>query len=226
MLETERLRGINVGIWSRMFDKLSVKLGPRRNRGQKITIYMKALETIYFKELPSKADIQERANEEEVRSILGRSSLFRYPVYMITGVKIARGFQIVHEGTEQYFFGIGATGAGTPQLAVGASAGMSSRTTRSDEFLSGNAIVFAYQLLIIKPKGWRERMTYDLCDFHHKAALLVDDDGRDELEEEEEEDVEFELITGTDENIATVQERLVPLNPDNPQQHAWVFQAV
>ncbi|KAH0490781.1 hypothetical protein TgHK011_002233 [Trichoderma gracile] len=191
-LETEKLRSVNVGIWTRMFDQLRVKLRPMRNRSQKMTIYMKALETVYFKELPSKAEIQERVNEEEIRSILHRDSIFRYPVYMVTGIKIARGFQLVHEGFEQYMFGVNATGIAAPQLTAGAGVGMSSRTTRSDEFLSGNAIIFAYQLMIIKPKGWGERMTYNLSDFHHKAALLVDDD---DFDEDVEEDMEFEILT-------------------------------
>ncbi|TFA97985.1 hypothetical protein CCMA1212_010210 [Trichoderma ghanense] len=224
-LATEKLRSINVSIWTRMFDQLSVKLGPRRNRGQKIKFYMKALETVYFKELPSMEEIQERVNEEKVRTILSPSSIFRYPVYMVTGVKIARGFTLVHEGTEQYMFNVKGADTVTPQLAVGASVGMASKTTRSDGFQSGNEIIFAYQLLIIKPKGWGQKMAYQLDDFRHKAALLVDDDDDDDDDDEAEEDVEVEVITGTDENIATVQKGIVPLNPDN-KQHAWVFQAV
>ncbi|KAK1242346.1 hypothetical protein MKX07_000332 [Trichoderma sp. CBMAI-0711] len=223
MHATEKLRSINVGIWTRMFERLGHKLGPKRNRGQKIVIYMKALETIYFKEMPSMEEIQERVNEEQVRSILSRGSIFRCPVYMVTGVKIARGFQIVHEGTEEYMFGMNASGSVGPQLTVGASMGVSSKTARSDQFLSGNAIIFAYQLMIIKPKGWANKMIFELDDFRHKAALLVDDD--DGKEEEEEGDVEFEIATGTDENIVTVQKGMMPLNLDN-RQHTWVFQAV
>ncbi|PTB66172.1 hypothetical protein BBK36DRAFT_1141040 [Trichoderma citrinoviride] len=220
-LATEELRSTNVSIWTRMFDQLNVKLGPRRNRGEKIEFHMKALETVYFRELPSMEEIQERVNEERVRSILSPSSVFRYPVYMVTGVKIARGFQLIHEGTAQYMCNIKATDTVAPQLAVGASIGMASTTSRSDAFQSGNEIIFAYQLMIIKPKGWGKSMAYQLDDFRHKAALLVDDDHA----EEEEENVEVEISTGTDENIAAVQKGIVPLNPDN-KQHAWVFQAV
>ncbi|KAL6884859.1 hypothetical protein HDV57DRAFT_515876 [Trichoderma longibrachiatum] len=224
-LATEKLRSVNVGIWTRMFDQLSVKLGPRRNRGRKVDIFMKALETVYFKEQPSMEEIQERVNEERVRSILSPGSIFRYPVYMVTGIKIAKGFTMVHEGTEHYLFSLSLADTVAPQLGVGASAGVSSKKTRTDGFWSSNEIIFAYQLLIIKPKGWGQKLAYELDDFRHKAALLVDDDDDDDGDEEAEGDVEIEVVTGTDENIAEVQKGIVPLNPDN-KQHAWVFQAV
>ncbi|KAL7943373.1 hypothetical protein V8C42DRAFT_328864 [Trichoderma barbatum] len=53
---------------------------------------MKSLETVYFRDVPSIPDCQELVNEPIVRSILNADSLFRTPVHMVTGLKIAKGF--------------------------------------------------------------------------------------------------------------------------------------
>ncbi|KAL7959266.1 hypothetical protein V8C34DRAFT_280246 [Trichoderma compactum] len=91
IFETEKIRSVNVSIWTRLFNQLSVKLGPNRQRTDTVKIVMKSLETTYFRDEPSMQDIQAIATEPMVRSILNADSLFRSPVYMVTGLKIAKG---------------------------------------------------------------------------------------------------------------------------------------
>jgi hypothetical protein len=75
------------------------------------------------------------------------------PVYMITGLKIAKGFAL--KGKDSTTSGFTAEGGAqvAPNVSVGAKAKVSTKDSISDQFESENDIIFAYQLLKIKPKG-------------------------------------------------------------------------
>lgn len=214
---SENIRSINVSIWTRMFDQLSLKLGPRRQKTDKVKIAMKSLDTIYFRDEPSMQDIHERANEPRVLCILSVDSLFRSPVYMVTGLKIAKGFQLTHHGSSEYGFTAKASETVAPEVSAGGKVDMEAKTSVSDGFEAADDIIFAYQLLIIKPRGWGQNTTFKLDDFHHKAALLVDSNS-----DEEEGEVEVEFYEAAVDDVAQIQEGITAVNFDN-DQHAWLF---
>ena len=89
----------------------------------------------------------------------------------------------------------------------------------SDGFESGNDIIFAYQLLRIKPKGWGKNQTLDIDEFHDKAAFLGDDEGN-----EEEEQVQVEKDTATTEVLTGCQENITADDLDE-DLYTWLFQS-
>ncbi|UKZ77014.1 hypothetical protein TrVFT333_004730 [Trichoderma virens FT-333] len=216
---TDKIRSINVSIWTRLFDQLNLKLGPNRQKTDTVKITMKSLETIYFRDEPSMQDIQALANDPRIRSILNADSLFRSPVYMVTGLKIAKGFQLTHRGSSGHGFTAEVSENVAPQMSVSGSVDIKTKTSVLGEFDAANDIIFAYQLLIIKPKGWGQNITFKLDDFRHKAAMLMDSNS----DEEGEENIEVEFSSATIDDVARVQEGVTDVNPDN-EQHAWLFQ--
>ncbi|KAL7935150.1 hypothetical protein V8C35DRAFT_300846 [Trichoderma chlorosporum] len=217
--ETDKIRTINVSIWTRLFDQVNLKLGPHRQKTDVVKIAMKSVDTIYFRDEPSIQEIQKIASEPRVRSILNADSLFRSPVYMVTGLKIAKGFQLTHHGSSGQGFTVEASESVAPEVSVGGNVNIEMKTTISDGFEAANDIIFAYQLLIIKPKGWGPNMTFRVDDFRHKAALLVD--GNSEEDDDDEVEVEFGDATVTD--LVEIQEGITDLSSDDAR-YTWLFQ--
>jgi hypothetical protein len=72
---------------------------------------------------------------------------------MIIGLKIAKGFALKGKDSTTSGF-IAESGAQVaPNVSAGAKAKVSTKDSISDQFESENDIIFAYQLLKIKPKG-------------------------------------------------------------------------
>ncbi|KAK4079748.1 hypothetical protein Trihar35433_853 [Trichoderma harzianum] len=219
IFETEKIRSVNVSIWTRLFNQLSLKLGPNRQKAESVKIVMKSLETTYFKDVPSMQDIQAIAKEEIVRSFLNADGLLRSPVYMVTGLKVAKGFQLTHRGSSGRGLSAEITESVAPDMSVGGNANIEIATATSNGFEAADDIIFAYQLLIIKPKGWGPKVTFKLDDYRHKAAMLVDS-STDEAEEGE---IEIEYGGATVDEVVTIQEGITEVDPDKAQQE-WLFQ--
>ncbi|KAK4083736.1 uncharacterized protein Triagg1_1398 [Trichoderma aggressivum f. europaeum] len=219
VFETEKIRSVNVSIWTRLFNQLSIKLGPNRQKTDTIKIVMESLETTYFRDEPSMQDIHEIAKEPIVQSVLKADSLFRSPVYMVTGLKIAKGFQLVHHGSSGRGLSAEILESVAPDMSVGGNANIEITTATSKAFEAADDVVFAYQLLIIKPKGWGSNTTFKLDDYRHKAAMLVDSNN----DEEGEEEIEIEYGGATVDDVVIIQEGITEVNPDQTQQ-VWLFQ--
>ncbi|UKZ96463.1 uncharacterized protein TrAFT101_011252 [Trichoderma asperellum] len=203
-LATEKIRSANVSIWARFLDQLNVELGAKHRRVEKVNFIMKSLDTIYFRDDPSIETISELANKPRVRSILNVDSLFHGPVYMVTGLKIAKGFKLTHSDLSEQAFTAKAMATVAPEVSVGAKAEAEAKASVSDGFEAANDIIFAYQLLRIKPKGWGKNTTLQTDDFRHKAAFLSDSDEDDEGGVEVETD-EMSAVEMDKEDIAAVE---------------------
>jgi hypothetical protein len=157
---------------------------------------MKALETAYFVTDPPLDIIEMRLKNPRVQTVIKASNIpgFRHPVYMVTGLMVAKGFAAVQEKGnirtgEVAVSGQIASPAGS--VGLGASAISSSTAGESDTWSTGEDIVFAYQLLKIEVKGWRgTRIEFD--ELRHKAAYLSKDDS-DLDSESDGEDTENEI---------------------------------
>ncbi|KKO98446.1 hypothetical protein THAR02_09457 [Trichoderma harzianum] len=213
IFETEKIRSVNVSIWTRLFNHLSIKLGPNHQRADTVKIVMKSLETTYFRDEPSIQDIQAIAKEPMIHNFLNTDGLFRSPVYMVTGLKIAKGFQLTHHGS----FGRGLSAemseSVAPDMSIGGHANIEITKATSNGFEAADDIIFAYQLLIIKPKGWGPNLTFKLDDYRHKAAMLVDNN----IDEEEEGEIEIEYGGATVDEVVIIQEGITEVNPDKTQ---------
>lgn len=132
---------------------------------------------------------------------------FRQPVYMVTGLKIAKGFAGKREAggrTTGTVEGGGAVPTPAGDVAIGASVSGGKDAEERDEWKAGGDIVFAYQLLKIELKGWKSKRL-NIDEFRHKAAYLgFDDDDSDNEDEDDRgnDEVAASVATATDLNAA------------------------
>lgn len=214
-LTTEKIRSTNISIWASCLDQLNVKFGAKHHKAEKVKFVMKSLDTVYFRDDPTIEEIRQLANEPRIRSILNVDSLFHGPVYMVTGLKIAKGFKLTHSDSSERTFAAKILATAATEVSIGPKAEAEEKTSVSDEFEAVNDIIFAYQLLRIKPKGWGKNTTLKTDGFHHKAAFLSDSDEDDEGEV----DVEIDEMTAG----VMDKEDIAAMGLDS-QQFAWLLQ--
>lgn len=194
-----RRRDVSISLWAEFLQTVSGKVSGGRGSDIQSNYTMDCLETMYFVADPPLEEIQARLKAPRVQAVIkaGRIPGFRTPVYMVTGLMIARGFTADIENNKRRNGGIEISGnAPCPAapVSVGANLTKSSSIEGADKWRAGEDIVFAYQLLKIEVKGWKgNRVEYD--ELRHKAAYLNIDD--EEGSDEEEYDVEDVLITQT-----------------------------
>lgn len=170
---------------------ISAKVSGTRGSSVHTNYTMDAVETAYFVTDPPLEEIETRLKVPRVQTVLkaGRMPGLRQPVYMVTGVMVAKGLAVLQEKGKH---GAGEVEAGgnapTPagDVGVGANLSKSGDMEESDTWKTQEDIVFAYQLLKIEVKGWKgTRIEYD--ELKHKAAFLSQDQEDDEEEDDEDE---------------------------------------
>ena len=127
----------------------------RHHRTSSLSYEVDSMITRHFR--PSVPYVQESLREESVRDYLMLNN-FREPMYMITGVMIARGARVIemqgkgHGGSAK--FGIDATAAGVP-LTVGPKLELSAADAQGVSYQIPEAFVFAFRVskLRVKKKG-------------------------------------------------------------------------
>lgn len=146
---------------------------------------MQSLDTVSLKDDLSDDYIDTLCSNPKVREFMRLDSLLCKPVYVVTGLKIAKGFSLSGSAKHSASLMGKVGGEVVPEASVGGSAHMSSSTSISDQFESVNDIIFAYQLTMIKPKGWTGEKMIETSDFR-KHALLSDskDKAEDKVEGE------------------------------------------
>ncbi|CAI7619331.1 unnamed protein product [Penicillium viridicatum] len=173
-------RGVSISVWAEFLQTVSGKVSGGYGSDVQSSYTMDSLETIYFIADPPIEEIQARLKVPRVQAVtkVNRIPGFRMPVYMVTGLMIAKGF--------------GNAPSPVGQVGAGANLAKSTSTEEADKWRAGEDIVFAYQLLKIEVKGWKgDRVEYD--ELRHKAAYLSNDD--EEETDEEEDGVEEVLIS-------------------------------
>jgi hypothetical protein len=149
---------------------------------------MDGLQTEYFLRDPDMAEIQARVAEPRVQSAMKRKPwLPRKPVYMISGVMIARGLNI-ESSRNAYHQGTAGVEVAAPTPAadavLGANLSGSHEKENSDEISMAVDVVFAYQLLKIKYKNLSSGL--DIDEYQPKDAFQgLPDDGNKAGNEDE-----------------------------------------
>ncbi|KAI9042926.1 uncharacterized protein KD926_004716 [Aspergillus affinis] len=195
-------RDVSMSVWAEFLNSVSAKVSGSRGSDVQSTYTMDSLESMFFVNDPTLEEIRSRLKAPMVQAVTkaGRIPGFRTPVYMVTGLMVAKGFSADLENTQRRGGEVELSGnAPSPVGQVGAGAGLarSTSTEKADQWKAGEDIVFAYQLLKIEVKGWKgDRIIYD--ELRHKSALLSndeEDDTDDEEEEEEEEGLQEVVIS-------------------------------
>ncbi|KAI8955495.1 hypothetical protein F4801DRAFT_529590 [Xylaria longipes] len=167
-------RNLTVGLWAKFVDVVGVRLGAERSRLLDTSYAMDSLETVYFTDLPSPDYICQRvAAHPGLREIMRLDNAYSRPVYMVTGLKIARGFSL-SVGSSSATSASAEVGGGDGEVAAGGQFAASREKRGQLDFSSTSDIVFAYQLMRIAPKGWKQKR-FKISEFHSAAAFLSDD---------------------------------------------------
>jgi hypothetical protein len=148
----------------------------------------------------------QRINEETLQAILGLPKVKKYmkrpvlgnrPVYIISGLRIAKdSFQVARVTDSKVSTSVAASGpatAGALPIEAGGNVDVSSGKNITDAYKTAPGVVFAYRLHVIRERENNEAET-EL--FGHRTAFLTGDGG-DEEEDEEElvcEDVTVDII--------------------------------
>lgn len=183
-LSVETATTLSASLWTIFLEKININISANRERIRANKFTMSRLETTYLLDDPSPDYVKARCNDPAVKDFMRLDSVLCKPVYMISGLKVAKDFRL--EGEKSLSRGISAeTGAEVqPELSVGGGAGVQHKNRVADEFEAEGDIVFAYQLIKIKPKGWSKEKRFDVSEFQHRQAFLS------EKGESEEEDVD------------------------------------
>ncbi|RJE23881.1 hypothetical protein PHISCL_03793 [Aspergillus sclerotialis] len=185
----ETHRDLSMSIWTQFVQGVFAKAFGKRSNDLHTEYTMDALETTYFVSDPPLEEIEARVKVPRVQAAIRTNmGLRRHPVYMVTGLMVAKGFAAVQERGAHRAGDVGVGGdipTPTGQVGAGANVARSVSVEDSDRWRVGEDIVFAYQLLKIETKGWKgTRIEYD--ELRHKAAYLnIDDDDDDDVEDDE-----------------------------------------
>ncbi|RSL66888.1 hypothetical protein CEP51_012728 [Fusarium floridanum] len=183
-LETATTKSLT--LWGTFLEKIRLGTTAQQDRIKNGKFTMESLETIYLSEDPSPEEIKARCNDPLVREYMRLDSLLCSPVYMVTGIKVAKRFKLEGEKSSSTSFEFEGGGEVSQEASIGINAAATKRERIADEFESDGDIVFAYQLMKITPKGWRKEKRLKTDEYQHRQAFLVD-------EEEDEKEVEVEI---------------------------------
>lgn len=165
------LRG---SIWANFLEKASVRIGGGKSDDLLTKYTVRRLETIYFKKQPTDEEAAERVKEKKVKAAVHSGLVTKSPVFMITGLKIARGFKLSST------VGSDSNAEGKIEVpilddvGIGADAEYSHGKKAKQKHHTGQDIIFAYQLHIITHKGWLRwsQKEADISVYRAPAAFL------------------------------------------------------
>jgi len=175
-LQVDSGLNLTVGLWAKFVDNVGAKIRLQYKHRLGSDYSMVALETVYYTDMPTLAQVQERVKDPDIHELLRLDNLFSRPVYMVTGLKIARGFRLSSKSSSSDG-GVGEAG-GEIDVAVA--------KAHEHRFKSETDIIFAYQLMRIAAKGWKEK-TLKLTEYHPSAAFLGDNEEQEQVLEVESE---------------------------------------
>lgn len=177
---------LSMAVWAQFVQTISAKVSGSRGTFHESNYSMETLETAYFVTDPKLEEIESRINAPRIKAIVNPGWLpgQRKPVYMVTGVMIAKGFTANRQRNKQHSAEIEAGGnVPTAGVDVGINASKSRNVGDSESWKAGEDIVFAYQLLKIEVKGWKgNKVEYD--ELRHKAAFLGNEDDDEDVTED------------------------------------------
>lgn len=172
------LRG---SIWATFLEKANAKLGGGSSDALLSKYTIRRLETVYFKEQPTDEEAAERVKDKKVKTAIDSGLVGKNPVFMITGLKIARGFKL------RSTFGSKSNGGGkmetaiTDDVGIGADGEYSHEKKAEQKLRTEQDIIFAYQLHIIAYKGWLPwSQKVDISVYRSPAAFLNEDSKEEE----------------------------------------------
>lgn len=159
------------GIWATFLEKASAKIGGGTTDQLLAKYTIKRLETVYFKEQPTDEEAEERVLDKKVKAAINAGLLRKNPVFMITGLKVARGFKQTTTASSNRETEAAAEAPVTENAGAGTDIKYSRDKTANHKHRTGQDIIFAYQLHIITHKGWLRWFQTDVSIDVYKSSL-------------------------------------------------------
>ncbi|KIW11594.1 hypothetical protein PV08_10895 [Exophiala spinifera] len=187
--------GVGGGVWATFLQGVaSLKLYGEVKKETATSYTIDRLETVYFKRQPTDEQASRWTLEPRVAAAIDAGLVRKKPVYLVSGLKIARGFRLSRgASSSSHRAGVGAeapvaalTGGGV--VGVGADVDVERARSEEQSWRSDEDVVFAYQLHVIAQKGWRRENTKgknrraDVRVYKSKAAFLSEDAAEEEKE--------------------------------------------
>lgn len=215
IVETERTisrtasHDIGLAVWAQALQAVGLRVSGEKSTTKSAVYTTEALTTVYFAEDPSPDEIKKRIADSRTRDVMkGDFISGRQPVYMICGLKIAHGLA----GRKEWGKNHGVSMESTPIVPVatgavdlGAGVNYWISDGNQDTWNTADSIVFAYRLLKIEWKGWKnKRLQVD--EFEHKQQFLSrndsdraeEDSSMDESDDETGDDLGIESVATSD----------------------------
>ena len=151
-------RDISEALWAKFLDTASGKISGQHGVESLKEYTIDELQTEYFRFDPDMEVLQARVAHQKVQAYMKGSFGRKKPVYMIDGVKIAKGLVAKHEKSDKASVEMSGSGTvPTPagNVEAGANLSASQKTSERDVSNLGMDVVFAYKLLIVEYEGWR-----------------------------------------------------------------------
>lgn len=158
-------------IWATFLEKASVKIGGGTSDQLLAKYTIKRLETIYFKEQPTDEEAEARVLDKKVKATINAGLLRKKPVFMITGLKVARGFKQITTASSTKEAEGAAEAPITERAGAGTDIKYAQDKTADHKHRTGQDIIFAYQLHIITHKGWLRWFQTDVSIDVYKSSL-------------------------------------------------------
>lgn len=180
-------------IWASFLQTANAKVGGGVSGDVLDKYSMDRLETIYFKKQPTDEEAAERVKHGKVKTVMNAGIFGKSPVYMITGLKVARGFKLDSGGSSHKTANTSFEATASSDVSLGTKISAGGTDDVQQSYSSGQDIIFAYQLHIITYRGWRNR-TVDITTYKPQAAFLneenrVEQEGLVETNATTEEDI-------------------------------------
>ncbi|KAH8674156.1 hypothetical protein BX600DRAFT_457125 [Xylariales sp. PMI_506] len=179
--ELSQLKGHNfsAGLWAQ-FTWFTARKVADANTSYSVETF----ETRYLRNIPSDEELRSRVSEPQVKAAIaaGRHGKAEAPIFLIAGLKIARGLTARSEANKTRSGSLNASGPGMPDgtgsvTSVGENLGLEMQSGQASSFWGGDEdIIFAYELLAIRvrSRGSKETIQTDMC--ASKAAQLHNDE--------------------------------------------------
>ncbi|GJC88680.1 hypothetical protein ColLi_11518 [Colletotrichum liriopes] len=192
-------RSLKLSLWAHVLNVAGAGIGASGTRDAADSISIERLETRYLAQDPADDDpeLALRLREPRVQAAIMAGLYGRAPVYLVSGVKIARGLSVRSEMGRAAGGSLRATvpAAQAVGFDIGAEVEGERRRIKTSSFTGGDEdVLFAYQVHVIKAKGrkTRERVVVDV--FESDAAFLHDDDDDEDARgSEDKESIQIEM---------------------------------
>ena len=145
----ERRKKGRLGLWAKFVELVNVKrFGANWSNSRTQAYHFEVLEIHSFN--PPKELIRERMSDEEVVEYIGRGTVVRPKVFMITAIMIARNPNVTHSKDRSWGFGFDAGvdlgEVGVPGVTAGTEQDISSSRHQKTSAAESQDFVFAYRL--------------------------------------------------------------------------------